>query len=295
VPLPEVSSSTQGPEPAPPATEPVPGPAVMPHNTLLQILEAVYGQKDDSVHQDITVKLKILRTHEHYKRVAPRDDDDKIIKDALLGTHETWGFSIYSTLRAMHNFKDHLPQVFAKMGYDKDLEYLEGKEVLAKYGLRYEPAAPPENAYEVIRPVSAFSGKRLVFGYGAGSDACSGDRKENDYTIDKNKEAKPDLVANYLSKEFWKELPDQKFAEVFFECRPFDFDTFALQQMSRILKEKGIVRIGYGGVYQWAHKADPQALGDYFKECGFSGFEIRKETYRSQGRLDEHTNLVLIK
>lgn len=220
---------------------------------------------------------------------APRISTITMIND-----HQ-FKFSIYTQVNMLERFEREFPTLYAKFNYKELLDRLHS--VINEYGLSYEAPLASEN-YEMRRPLEGFLGNRLVLGCGRNSTSCAG-HTDRDYLLDIASEAGPDLTANYDSFEFWKEFADETFEEVFFEGFLPGPNTHSLQQLARILKPQGIVRMGYSdpnlGILKFVRETDENVFNEYIKNCGFSKFEIRDETFRSNGQESEGDMLILIK
>ncbi len=204
--------------------------------------------------------------------------------------------SVFTLLNQLHRFQREFPEVFAECGYQKLVDRLE--TVVEEYGLSFREPEPSQD-YRVFRPMSEFEGERLVLGCGYAYTSCEGHDPDKDYLVTIQEEMQPDLCADYYSSEFWNEFPDDTFDEVFFEGFLPDPEASSLQQIARILRRDGTVRMGwedsYLGVLHWVHQVNPEAFHNYIRECGFSDFMIHAKYYCSVDTEMEHDELILIK
>jgi hypothetical protein len=254
--------------------------------TGLEVPNKKYGNPEDPFHKEITNVIWSLEVMKRAK-YGPKEIEH------YLNDHSTYQ-TPSSVLDGLYNFKEHFPELFAKQEYQRDIDFLE-KEMMAKYGAVYSSPLTPREDYTVIRPLSVFTGDRLVFGCGEALEkGCHGHPKNKDYVVNINLEDRPDLVADYKSNSFWKEFPKEYFNEIFMEgfCPAPRFSS--LTQMARILKDNGKVRLPLN-IYGFVHALNPEAFSNFVKTCGFSHYEIRTEHFRSCGVDDDKRMLILFK
>lgn len=240
----------------------------------------IYKDKDDPIHQKIET---FIRTFVIHKAISSESE----IKARLAQTEQ---INLPLTLLdELLSIQENFPDLFHERGYQENVELL--KQILALHDVEFKRIAHSD-VYQVMRPVASFQGSRLVIGCGQAMTSCSG--HVEDYTLNLDTEAKPDLLADYHSRNFWKEFPDGKFREIFFEGFIPLLSRHALEQLARILASGGKVRMGLDPC-KVALLGGQQRLLKFFQECGFERFKIVKESYRSNNQEDTLDMVVIYK
>lgn len=259
------------------------------HNKLVELLTRYEALKtsNDGIRNII---FESFKNYELLKILnAPEGEIQKMITDIR---HK---FSVYTQVDFLKRFEKEFPALYVKYNYQELLDRL--MTIITEHGLSHD-LPPTSEQYELCRPLQGFRGNRLVLGCGRNSTSCEG-HTDSDYLLDFSSEANPDLIADYYSLEFWKEFADETFGEIFFEgFLPWP-NTNSLQQLARILKPNGFVRMGYSdpdlAILKFVREMDESIFNEYIKKCGFSRFKVRLESFRSNGHYGESDMLILYK
>jgi hypothetical protein len=203
--------------------------------------------------------------------------------------------SLNKDLNNLRQFQTEFPEIYKHCSYANLVKKIE--QAIEDAGIQFKKFTPFQG-YKVNRPMNKFNGDRLILGCGRAYTDCGGHDLQKDYLVTIDDTKGPDLCANYHSSIFWNEFPKDRFSEINFEGFLPLPDKAALQQIARILKPTGIVRMGwsheFSGVLNYVHEIRPDVFDQYINECGFAHFAITKEPICPNGR-DDGEILVLRK
>lgn len=238
-----------------------------------------YGSNTDPVHNRITTMMREVMFSK--ATITYTKCDDIILKTNLTDLQRC--SSAFNVAKKILNIKDQFPEVY-EQNYQKDLEFIHkflsehGEELpFTSYAQAIQKTVKTD--FAVVRFPDEYKGDILILGCGraiAKDCLLHTDDKDSAYCINNAADADPDIVADYYSQDFWKVLPDAKFAKAYFEGFNPDACKESLKQIHRILKDHGVVRVLFSESFQAAYQYSSPYLEKYFLNCGFS--KVKFET-----------------
>lgn len=141
------------------------------------------------------------------------------------------------------------------------------------------------------RPIEQFEGDRVVVGCGynyvyqfdAGPKQCAGHDPKKELLIDATFGNQPDVVAFYQCPGLWKKIKPESINEIYFEGLNVPLEEESLNQMKRVLKAGGRLKI-------LVDSTKPE-----LSKLGFAKHEIEEETIHTIGQIKKWTVLHLYK
>ena len=256
--------------------------------SILQLLNYQYGNSNDEFHNDITKMVKNIRLVEG---AFPEEQIVAMIRD------QKTKWTAYTVLQNLLNFKEEFPHLFEKRKYGGAVHFIQEfcKERGVEFSFSTFSETIVDESYTIIRSPKEFKGDLLVLGCGRKLTGCAGHDENRTLLVDMDAESDPDIVANYYSHEFWNEIPDNIFKEVFFEGFCPSPCKSSFKEICRTMQEGGKARIVFDTAFEIAEEEGKEHLENYFKECGFARIEIANETFRSGGHESEYEMLIAYK